>query len=336
MWLTERLPTWLAPNLVTVAGFAPLVASYLLLWRYSPDFATTVPRWLCFFVAFSTFFYQSTDAMDGKQARRTGSATPLGQLFDHGFDCLACISVHSAAGMVLLFGGSFLNVGCLAALMTGFFLAQWQERWTGVMPTSSSGVVGVTEVQWFLIIAVIVTGFAAPGRPFGVLVSQRLAQGWMLFCTGLVVVCLKQTLGHVQRTSPHLMAQAIRDTLPVLAIDGLLVLLPRHALAHSPRVVPLLAGLLFYFYTVQMILFSMAKEPFPTFQPTILIFAALVGLAHALPGNQAAVGLAFSGATCLVAARVALWLLVVIYELKGKLGINVWTISTTATATAAA
>ncbi len=35
------------------------------------------------------FAYQSLDAIDGKQARRTGSATPLGELFDHGCDALS-------------------------------------------------------------------------------------------------------------------------------------------------------------------------------------------------------------------------------------------------------
>jgi hypothetical protein len=30
------------------------------------------------------FAYQSLDAIDGKQARRTGSSGPLGELFDHG------------------------------------------------------------------------------------------------------------------------------------------------------------------------------------------------------------------------------------------------------------
>jgi ethanolaminephosphotransferase len=28
------------------------------------------------------------DGIDGKQARRTGSSNPLGELFDHGFDAL--------------------------------------------------------------------------------------------------------------------------------------------------------------------------------------------------------------------------------------------------------
>jgi phosphatidylglycerophosphate synthase len=30
------------------------------------------------------FIYQSLDAIDGKQARRTGQSGPLGELFDHG------------------------------------------------------------------------------------------------------------------------------------------------------------------------------------------------------------------------------------------------------------
>jgi phosphatidylglycerophosphate synthase len=28
--------------------------------------------------------YQTLDAIDGKQARRTGTSSPLGELFDHG------------------------------------------------------------------------------------------------------------------------------------------------------------------------------------------------------------------------------------------------------------
>jgi phosphatidylglycerophosphate synthase len=32
------------------------------------------------------FIYQTLDAIDGKQARRTKSNSPLGELFDHGCD----------------------------------------------------------------------------------------------------------------------------------------------------------------------------------------------------------------------------------------------------------
>ena len=35
------------------------------------------------------FIYQTLDAIDGKQARRTGSSNALGELFDHGCDSLS-------------------------------------------------------------------------------------------------------------------------------------------------------------------------------------------------------------------------------------------------------
>jgi hypothetical protein len=38
-----------------------------------------ITRW-----AIGLFAYQSMDAIDGKQARRTGMAGPLGEMFDHG------------------------------------------------------------------------------------------------------------------------------------------------------------------------------------------------------------------------------------------------------------
>jgi phosphatidylglycerophosphate synthase len=34
--------------------------------------------------AIGLFLYQSFDAIDGKQARRTGTSGPLGEMFDHG------------------------------------------------------------------------------------------------------------------------------------------------------------------------------------------------------------------------------------------------------------
>jgi len=46
------------------------------------------PKWLWFTFAVGLFVYQSLDAIDGKQARRTGTSGPLGELFDHGCDAL--------------------------------------------------------------------------------------------------------------------------------------------------------------------------------------------------------------------------------------------------------
>ncbi|CAB0039917.1 unnamed protein product [Trichogramma brassicae] len=83
-WLTRKLPLWLAPNLITVLGLLVNVATTLILVWYAPDAKTEPPRWACFLCALGLFIYQSLDAIDGKQARRTNTSTPLGELFDHG------------------------------------------------------------------------------------------------------------------------------------------------------------------------------------------------------------------------------------------------------------
>ena len=42
------------------------------------------PRWVYVLFAVSIVLYLNLDCIDGKQARRTNSSSPLGQLFDHG------------------------------------------------------------------------------------------------------------------------------------------------------------------------------------------------------------------------------------------------------------
>ena len=48
-----------------------------------------VPGWCLLFCSLGLFAYQSLDAIDGKQARRTNSSSPLGELFDHGCDAVS-------------------------------------------------------------------------------------------------------------------------------------------------------------------------------------------------------------------------------------------------------
>ena len=51
---------------------------------YSPTLDQEAPSWVYLLAAVCVFLYQTLDAIDGKQARRTGTSSPLGQLFDHG------------------------------------------------------------------------------------------------------------------------------------------------------------------------------------------------------------------------------------------------------------
>lgn len=52
------------------------------------------PSWAFIMSALGLFIYQSLDAIDGKQARRTNSSSALGELFDHGCDAVSTGALH--------------------------------------------------------------------------------------------------------------------------------------------------------------------------------------------------------------------------------------------------
>lgn len=86
-----------------------------ILCSFSPDAKHEPPRWACALCAVGLFIYQSLDAIDGKQARRTGSANPLGELFDHGCDSLSTVFVAVSACTAVQLGNypawMFFQVG---------------------------------------------------------------------------------------------------------------------------------------------------------------------------------------------------------------------------------
>lgn len=78
---------------------------FCFLWhRYSPDAKIEAPRWACALCGLGLFIYQSLDAIDGKQARRTGTANPLGELFDHGCDSISTVFVALSACIAVQLG----------------------------------------------------------------------------------------------------------------------------------------------------------------------------------------------------------------------------------------
>lgn len=87
--LAQRLPLSVAPNLITVGGALCLVLPHLLtLIIYGRAFEGPVSFEISLAVIITHFCWIILDNMDGKQARRTGTSSPLGQMFDHGCDTL--------------------------------------------------------------------------------------------------------------------------------------------------------------------------------------------------------------------------------------------------------
>jgi ethanolaminephosphotransferase len=165
--LTELLPMSMAPNLVTTLGALHCLVSYVVTWYYTPTFASQeVPAWVILLNCYCMLAYYTLDCMDGKQARRTNSSSPLGQLFDHGVDCICNLShvsmIHSwmAAGLsstgstgtgttTTTGGGVWVVVMSQGVLQFSFLVAQWEEYYTGKLP-HATGDFGVTEVNYGL------------------------------------------------------------------------------------------------------------------------------------------------------------------------------------------
>ncbi|EMS62205.1 putative CDP-alcohol phosphatidyltransferase class-I family protein 2 [Triticum urartu] len=92
---------------------------------YSPHLDTAPPRWVHLAHGILLFLYQTFDAVDGKQARRTSSSSPLGELFDHGCDALACAFEALALGSTLMCGRLTFCYWVVAAVP--FYLATWEQ-----------------------------------------------------------------------------------------------------------------------------------------------------------------------------------------------------------------
>ncbi|XP_012345133.1 cholinephosphotransferase 1 isoform X6 [Apis florea] len=159
-WLVSKVPLWLAPNLITIVGLIVNIATTLVLVYYSPDAKTEAPRWACFLCALGLFIYQSLDAIDGKQARRTGTSTPLGELFDHGCDSISTVFIALSACIAVQLGyyPTWMFFQCFCA-MTLFYCAHWQTYVSGSL---RFGKIDVTEAQFTIIIIHLISAIFGP------------------------------------------------------------------------------------------------------------------------------------------------------------------------------
>ncbi|GMH39591.1 hypothetical protein BSKO_07489 [Bryopsis sp. KO-2023] len=160
-YTTSKLPMWLAPNLITLSGLLGVVFAHMLTVIYLPDFEGRAPSWAYTLAGISVVIYANLDCIDGKQARRTGSSSPLGQLFDHGCDAYV---VHLLIGNIMACAGHTCGprtvIGCVT-IMLPWALAQWEEYHTGHM-LYGNGYWGVLEALYGTTFFHIVTGVFGP------------------------------------------------------------------------------------------------------------------------------------------------------------------------------
>lgn len=123
-----------SPNAITLTGLALQAAAFGVAFAHAPDMASAPPAWTFALTAAAMFFYSTMDNMDGKQARRTGTSSPLGLLFDHGCDAVNVSLLGWAAAAVHLRVGPGQRAALLWATTTlPFYTNTWEEYHTGAM-----------------------------------------------------------------------------------------------------------------------------------------------------------------------------------------------------------
>ncbi|OAO12842.1 CDP-ethanolamine phosphotransferase [Blastocystis sp. ATCC 50177/Nand II] len=139
------VPKWISPNGITLFGFVMDVLGVVLLCVLKEEDGST-SHYACLMYAILASIYMYMDMLDGKQARRLGCNSPIGQLFDHGCDsingsCLIfaamkAIGVPNGRAMGLMFG------------LVGYVFLTFQiiEYFQGVLMFGTP-LAGVTEVE---------------------------------------------------------------------------------------------------------------------------------------------------------------------------------------------
>lgn len=134
-WVVEHcIPEWMAPNVVTAIGFAAMLSCLPVLMYFDWYLQGTKGFIYPYYMA-AVWVYSTADACDGRQARRTGSASPLGELFDHGCDALNTCTVTSlilSSALGLGRDPSRLWLG-LCCVFAGFWVPTWENFHMGTM-----------------------------------------------------------------------------------------------------------------------------------------------------------------------------------------------------------
>lgn len=107
-----------------------VVLMYFLTWFFcGTSFSCRLPDWSILFSSFLYMGWLILDNIDGKQARRTGTSSPLGLMFDHQVDALNVTITTSYFATLLMAPHHALLYWTVGSMP--FYFTTWEENYTG-------------------------------------------------------------------------------------------------------------------------------------------------------------------------------------------------------------
>ena len=359
-FLVERCtPRSLAPNSITLIGLSFMIFAYCAMWYYvpmlEPDNSEVedgdIPRWIFLVNGLAILVYQTLDNMDGKQARRTGSSSPLGLLFDHGCDAVNSV-FGSANWMISMALHPYRDRWLCWSMLFGpyalFYISTWEEYHTGslIMPIingPNEGLLGATIMSfiswwygpqfwqgtdgWDRILLPVLTRTIAP-----VTVGS-----WSILSAGLLrnadLLVLASTAGFIQETSIKIVSLVRSHGRHVLwrLVPFLTLLVCSLMVAGTdlqiwlsmPRTSLHLCATLFVEMTCELMLSHMSKQHYQPFRWILLplvVFALAVQFGYLRAGHWTETFLLIYTASSMT--YLTLKAVIVIHEICAVL--NIW------------
>ncbi|PIA57511.1 hypothetical protein AQUCO_00600317v1 [Aquilegia coerulea] len=255
-----------------------LLTSALLGYIYSPHLDSPPPRWVHVAHGLLLFLYQTFDAVDGKQARRTNSSSPLGELFDHGCDALACALEALAFGSTAMCGGDVFWFWVISAVP--FYGATWENYFTNTLtlPVLNGPTEGLMLIYMSHLFTAIVgaewwsqhLGKSMPFLSWFPIISDIPTNRVVLYFMVVFAVVPTVTfniyeVNKVVRAKKGSMLLALAMLYPfVLLLGGVLIweyLSPTGLMVNYPHLLIMGTGLAFGFLVGRMVLAHMCDEP---------------------------------------------------------------------------
>lgn len=297
--------------------------------------------------------YQTMDNVDGKQARRTGTSSGLGELFDHGIDSLNCTLASLLETAAMGLGTSHAGVFTALCPCLPMFFSTWETYHTHTLYLGVFN--GPTEGLLIACAIMIVSGIYGPEiwtKPLAHVLGDHL-QGlshWLGETTmrdvwiGLIVFSL--LVGHVPFCVYNVALARRKRNLPLAPVFlewtpmavftvaiGAWVFSPYSNLMQDNHLVLFCVTMSFVFgrMTTKMILAHLTRQPFPywTVMLTPLVGGAVLGNLPRLGLSQisASAELKYLWAYFVFALIVySRWAYLVITSICRFLGINALTI----------
>lgn len=157
-WLVSFFPRFLAPNLITFSGFLlNIYALVSMFYLYGNDNEGPVDNSFIWTMVWTWNIYNTLDNIDGKQARRTGSGSPMGMLFDHGCDATTAILCNLMMQRICQFGNTSFGVLIMGLSLIPFYYINLEPFFTGKMVIPAW--TGPEDASLYYTIICIYTGY---------------------------------------------------------------------------------------------------------------------------------------------------------------------------------